>query len=831
MAEPVLPDDLHEREDAVELLAAATGAAVAAPDDEAFEELLDEVHPLIEAGMDTVARAIVEAALYRATHGRPTSREDFIGDELGEDRWDDLLRQGLDSEANSWLLAASLGAAADITRNSDNLTRAAELHDASARVWRSLGEVELQAFELLRRGATEHLLGNFKEALDIGDQASALFHEVGNTRGEVLVSLNLEQARQSMGDADGSLREFRNAERLALGLKDGYLSASISMARGVIEARARNFISAQRAFSRAYGTAYKRGEVPQAAAAARNLAAVNNDLGRRRRSDHWWLKSIDLATEIHDWRSAQDWAHQYALILADQGYFVEATSQLDRSAELNRSNGDYHQAARVQGDKVAVLLNWAIAESTPEDESRELIERSEALALPTWRSLEEYLDFEWATTLSHNLRAIWTLSRREDYGAEIFAGSAESHSAENPAYAGEVLHDAAFLLLAADRRDRGPAIGLLIRSAFLRHDEEISRAMDLASDAAYVATRDKRSALLVFDAALESLKSRGETAFGNIQNDAAIVAFELGDFAAAQARLEDVIQIASNTNNRVMLAKATGNLAELTFRDGDNARARELFDRAAELELKLGNIAAAADMQSAMSNAFIRENLYARATKASDSAQELAAKSGSQISIARALSTKASLYFADGDYELAYETWSRSAGLSVGSKSDEYRSFALEALARVGDWPRFKATFLKWAREAQKEKTQVSFVKDLHRPATELLRQNRAAPVGMIIAYAVLLGLEGVLLTTQGPSARTLPEADTNFELSRIAEPIGIAYAFFVLLDMPARQRATMRRAYERTIRATAPESARQILDLVDEYLASDLAADEGLET
>ncbi len=821
MSEPLLPADFHEREDALELLAAALGQAIASPKDELFGELLDEVHPLLEAGLEEIARALVQAAIYRSLKGGPLDKDDLLPDNFDDGNWPALLREGISTLAeNSWLLASALGAGADVSNHLGDFALAADLHRVAANRWAELGDAEAEAFELLRLGAAEHHMGNYESALEVGSLAAERFREAKNVRGEVLTSLNLEQTRAAMRDHEGALAELANAQHLAAKVRDGHLSASIALALGINDARDGKYREARVAFRHAYESAMRRGEISQAAAAARNLAAVHDDLALPRRASEWWRKAIALALEINDWRSAQDWQHQFGLRLAEREEFEQGALQLDLAVTLNNQHKDDHQAARVQSDMVAIWLNWAIAEKTGDQESIELVTKAEELAVPTWRRLEELADFTWATTVAHNLRAIWTLGRREEYGADMIVRAVERHSTDNPKYAGELLHDAALLLLGADREDRSGAIMWLTQSSFLRHEDTTSRALDLASEAAYVATYDKPTALAVYDAALEGLEESNPTAFGNILNDAAILASDLGRFDVAEEQLSDVTRIARTTRNRVMLAMATANLGELAQRKGDGKRARDLFSRAAELELRIGNTEGASMMQSAIANSFIHDGLYKGAAKPSESAQGLAKQSQSPNATARALSTQASLRFAEGRFEDAFSIWARCAELAADPKDDEYKSFALEALAHVGNWPRFKTTFIAWAKEAQKHGSQASFVKNLHLSALAWIDQNRAAPAGTVLAWAVLLGFQGVLESTQGPSARTLPQADAQYKLLSIADPLGIAYALFVVMGLPTRQVATIRRAYERAIRTAAGENATQIIELVDDFLS-----------
>ncbi len=125
MNDLLLPPDFRQREDALDVLAAALGRAIASSDDEAFGELLREVHPLLEAGLEYFAQTVVLAALGRTVTDRPLRAEDFSSADLDADRYAILLQAVIDDGRDaSTLRAGALAAAADIATHRSEFLQA-----------------------------------------------------------------------------------------------------------------------------------------------------------------------------------------------------------------------------------------------------------------------------------------------------------------------------------------------------------------------------------------------------------------------------------------------------------------------------------------------------------------------------------------------------------------------------------------------------------------------------------------------------------------------------------------------------------------------------------
>jgi len=190
--------------------------------------------------------------------------------------------------------------------------------------------------------------------------------------------------------------------------------------------------------------------------------------------------------------------------------------------------------------------------------------------------------------------------------------------------------------------------------------------------------------------------------------------------------------------------------------------------------------------------------------------------------MARSVSVEASICYADGEYEKAHSLWSRSASLVETRSAGEYQAFALDSLAQLGKWRRFKRELDRLASASQKSATQVEFVEKLYMPAQTWLRLGRPKAAGVVLAYIVLLGLQGIgaehtkaIVSRGGNAAR-------NLILLKSGSVLGAARAFFELMEMPEKARRTMRSAYARTITSIAGSDAPHVLDLVDQFAQND---------
>jgi hypothetical protein len=167
--------------------------------------------------------------------------------------------------------------------------------------------------------------------------------------------------------------------------------------------------------------------------------------------------------------------------------------------------------------------------------------------------------------------------------------------------------------------------------------------------------------------------------------------------------------------------------------------------------------------------------------------------------------------------------WVECVGLVEERDAGEYQAFALDSLARLGEWRPFKRELDRFARAAQKAGLQKSFSNKLYLSARTWLDEGRPRAAGVVLAYTVLLALDEVMQAT-----RQMPESAARTQASirsvfGVADALGGAGAFLYLIDLPANSRATLRASYESTIRSIAGEDAQSVIDIVDDMLG-DLA-------
>lgn len=228
---------------------------------------------------------------------------------------------------------------------------------------------------------------------------------------------------------------------------------------------------------------------------------------------------------------------------------------------------------------------------------------------------------------------------------------------------------------------------------------------------------------------------------------------------------------------------------------------------------------------TSLANTYVtEEGGIEQAERLTEQALAAAQRSRSEEALLRARSATASVAYRRGDYEQAYETWSECAARETPQDGAEHQAFALDALAQIGDWPRYRKTLERFARRAQRADAQFEFVEKLYLSALTWLGRGRAAAAGTVLAYGVLLAFEAAS-SRFGAAGRTLSTADREQAMVRTAGAMGSARAVFVLLGLPDRQVARVRRAYERTIRKAAGADGELLIETVDSQI---LRPDDG---
>lgn len=822
--------DWRSRPDWVENLAGMVGAAMIAEDDDPFLRLLDEVDSLLSSGNEEVAILVVQAALHRSLHGRVTNRNFDATQVTDKGRLDEDLTAVIQTAPGARLRAAALDAAGRLMVEQRRYEGARDAYLAAGEDWAVLAEDSLLGVSLLRAGASAYQLEDIEDSILLSRRAYDVYEANGDVLGMLWAVLNLVQAENFRGDTDASRELLREAREFNRGLRDGHASASIVLEEAILAAEVGDTAAARDGFRKAYRSGRRRRDLDQALIAAKNLAILAAEEHQETRSIKWWSVAAELASELHDWREEQDVQRARGVALAQSLHFDEAIAAFDRALEINLEQQSMLDLARTRADAGAIVLEYAIKGRVSDARFEELTAHGVVLLDHARTELEQLGDFEWAAIAVRNLRTAWVFRNEEAAGAAALINSAEGFDQVDGPYCVELRRNAAWLLLASGNLasdDPRPA-EWLIDSATASSEDKVEQAWSLAQQAGEAAARGfDETALRLFDTAIERLDSGGNASvFGNILNDSVLVIERQGDHDEAYRRLLRVEEIALQAQDRVLLSLALSNLGEMAVRLKDDKTAREYFRRSIKLAEELGDEEQVAICLASLANTYVNDrDQVAEAARLGEKALSVAKRSGSDEAMLRAASSRASVAHAQGDYETAYRIWSECADREGAAEGADHQAYALDSLAQLGNWPRFRRELDRYARRAQKADSQFAFVEKLHLSALTWLGRGRAAAAGTVLAYGVLLAFEAAS-KSYGETGRQLSTADREQAMVRTAAAMGSARAVFVLLDLPTRVRATARRSYERTIRKAAGEDANQLMETIDRLILGNTGDD-----
>jgi len=831
-----LPEGWQSRSDAVELLAVAMGKTLALGNDRDFLSFAIVAFDLERAGNDDWAHLIVQALLLHMTpHDLrdDTSLSEWLFD---SSKYDHLLGQVIEDRASLPLLhAATLTIAGRVASAQGRYDQAAATFEAAAESWRRQGERREEAIALMALGAAHSHRGRPDDAERAVESSMAIFAHLGDRYGQALLMLNNVENALAREDVEGARNRLNDVRPLIRTLRDGHLTNSFILSEASIQIDTNEFASARRLYAVAVSSARRRQDLDQLVAATRNLAKVTTEHFSRQRGITLWAQARDVARQVHDWREEQAIERALGVELARERRFAEAVEAFENAEALNERFGDRLEAARVRADLGAATLSWAVSLSAEADDAmfNDLLARAEQVIDRARHELEELDDFDWAEITVRNLRAVWSNSDHSPYGVNVLIKTAETFANARPEYSAEALRNAALLSLSqrdGQTESSDDPIGWLVAAVKLRRMDDDDRAWSLANDASLLTRAYGLHvfAVQLFDAALQLLDpTQNPTAWGTIQNDAALAAAAADLLSDAEARLRGVTEIARISENRVLLQLAVSNLGELAARRGSSEEARALFIDAAGISEALGDYSEAADSWASITNSWVLDGNLEEARRAAAKTALLASQSTSSEAVARAESSAAGLRYLEGDFETAHALWMRCASLVDGPKSGEYLAFALDSLARLGDWRRFKRQLDKLARSAQENGTQLDLVSKLDRSVGMWLNQDRPKAAGIVLANLVALSLEGLSISVAAAGREVGGQAAKDQELMRSSHLFGAARAYLKLWEFQGSQRLTMRREYEKAIRRIAGYDADQVIELVDDYA---LSSDDDLE-
>ncbi len=811
----------RSRADWVEHLSREVGIALAATDNGSMTSILEEIDALLDDGHETVAALVAQAALYRAVKG-PVVRRDFDDSYLTNPTHLEALIADAVAEVNRTpQLARAIGAVARVAVEQRSYQRASELFLLAASIWADESDVPQRALSLLRAGAAAFHLDENEAAFAISSRAREAYAGIGDGEGEILATLNLVQVATSAGDIDTSASLLKRARELYRGHRNGHIATSIMLEEAILGAKSGSTSHARKIFGTAYQSARRRADLEQALVAAKNLAIIASEESAGSRELHWWRAALDLARELHDWREQQELERSLGIALMRFGKYQDVVSAFDSAIKLNNEYDHPVDAARARADKGAILLEQATKSDLNDKEFADLTTEAIIVLNDARKELELFTDFEWAAIAVRNLRMAWVLTNTEALGASLLIDTAENSQLRSD-YRVELMRNVAWLLLSSgsEAQDDGRPVEWLVDAALTTSATLLESAWSLAKQAASLTHSGfDRAALSLYDAALARISPTDDaSAYGNMLNDSVLVMDEQTAHEEIHHRLLRVEGIARDTQDRVLLSLALLNLGHTVKQTADLGSARNYYAEAVELSKEIGDDARAADALASLSNTYLGEGQTDESARLSQDALMLAIRSGSDEAWVSATSAVASAAYLRGEYEAAYRGWIACIEREEPDEQEEHAAFALDSLAALGDWPRFRRELERLAKRSQKTNTQFVFVEKLYLPAMTWLRAERHRAAGVVIAFAIMLAFEAASLA-YGVRGRELSTTEREQSAIRVGSAMGAARAVFKLLDLPRKATRVVRNSYERTIRRAAGDNANELLQLVDLYI------------
>ncbi|WP_146081646.1 hypothetical protein [Clavibacter michiganensis] len=814
----------QSRTDAGDLLINAVLAIRDSSDERLMLQFTRLAAELEDAGNDDWARFVLQTVLVQVTSAQSVTAASAEDQYLSTTEFDRMiLHVAQSSDAPTVLTCCLLTTAGRILGAERRFDDSAAMLGIAANHWNHLSNSTETVRTLLTQGAALNYAHRPQDALEVNARVLQLLETTGDRREIAMVMLNNINNLVELGHLPEATEQVAHVAAIVRELRDGYLSTSLNLNAALLHIAYGDLAQARTAFLKAERSARQRGDFGQLLVAQKNVAKITADSGRPGLSIQWWLRSRDTARVIHDRRAEQEIEHALALSLASLHRYADAVTALERSISVSTTFDDSRAVAHARADLGAVLLTSYVRqlESVDVQADNQLLEQAEQQLLQAKETLEGLTDFEWSELTLRNLRSVWMYLDNPENGVNVLRGTADTFMTSAPAYASAALRNAGILTLGTvSDIDSSTALEWLVLAAGLDvsdagDDGKDEQAWSMAGDASYLANALAlpTEALALFDTALSYLNPlQDPTSWGNIQNDAAIAAAGMDNLDEAIARFSSVIEIAEKTQDRVLTALAVGNMGELLHKRDDRKGASEQFIRAANLLEALGDAEGAANSWAAASRMYILDDLTLEARRAAERASEFAG--GFPDAMATALSAHASVLFTENRFDEAYQNWTNAAALVETSEAGEYYAFALDCLARRGDWASFRRLLDKWGGILQRAGAVQAFVGQLHSCVQTWLINKRPKQAGVVLAYMVLLSMDGMSRSASTPHVDRLRPSSMALVPSLTA--ISTVHLYLEEYEVSEPARSAMRRSYESTIQKLAKDGSENIIRMVD---------------
>lgn len=803
-----LPEDWRDREDGFELLLGEFARAYAHDDEERLAEFMYVAGELAARGAVPGAWALLTVGASKVL-GVPTESlaESFSDESVGRER----LLLVVASSRTSKLTTEVLSAAASVERSRGRIEDARTYYEAAAA---SAGDPLTAARILQSLGVALWEAERADDAYAVTREAQERFLRLEDTRGWVETGLNLVEYDTADGRDDDARSRLAEMDSAIRGLRDPHLYGSYLTRVGLLEIQGGAAVTGRRKLHQALRSAERRADYEVQIACLSNLAAVARGNGDMNRALNYSERAYIAAEESATIRRIADTAHEFGIDLAKLDEFDEAVEMLTRAADTSRGR----RRARVRADHGAVLTSRALAagERSETRATKDIVgwlAESETLLLESLAELSDPLDVDWSLRILRNLRVVFLADDRPAAGTAVFDALLENVPAELKA---ECLRLSALLRMSAGN-DAAGALNRFRSAAQLSGDDKELLLLEYASVAAN-SYASYETSLALYDDALALLPEG--TIFGNALLDSALAAAQMGDTDDAIRRLQAASELASSRQDRVLGSLVELNLGRLLSGEDRFAEARVHLKRAAEFAEAIGDYERASKAYASWAVTLPNDQAVDGVEEAESLAARSLALARSDEDTARALSARASIQFARGEFKDASDTWAAARKIAPPVKQAVYDGFILQTLVHLEDWRTFRRKLHRAVGASQRTQTQLVLAEGLWPSANRWLLLGHVPRSAKVLACSILLANEGHRGETNQPPT----ESDTATRLSAtVSTARAVAHAGQLLtMDViPEELRQRLRPELEKALVAygAEPDLSAEIVEFLVEFV------------
>jgi tetratricopeptide (TPR) repeat protein len=762
-AAEALPDDVFDRADGGELVGSALASALRG-DRAAMLDLVERADEAIDVGLAMVALAV---AAVGAAHHAGDPKDPLVGAaaEAGDDAWPILAERfgqlaGSGSDDDE-LLAPLLGVAGRLADRHGDSHSAVLLARAALDRCEAVGDPLLRAAAEQSVGAALSRAGRREEAEPHSLRAQAVYERIDDRQRLASVLSNRAQDALTDGDPDKARALLRRVLALAADTGDRRRRDQALQLIAMTDLLAGDVDRAEHGLRDVVARARRTGDLDLRRVAAQNLAALLSEHRGPAAALRWQRRALRLAEETGEPLAVEELSRSLGTALAVVGDLPAAEEQLRQAVSVAEVLGDPFRIAAGRADLAAVLVASATGTAVIRDSAADgphgpaprgrspsaaewTARLDEAVALLR-RAADAFADLgddEWLDRTIGNLAVALREQGEPRAAAAALAERAAGHAA--PSTAADLFQDAARLLLAAGEPD--DALRLARRAAEDRDDAAPWRLATSAADAA--GAGHPAVARTLFEEALARIAPDQRTGplAADIRNDLALALAEIGEHDQARALLARNADDARLANNRVELAKAVANLAEMNRRNDEHAAAAEQLSEAAALYAAMSDYDNAAEQWALLAHASLVLDRLSAARQAAHRAARSADAAGTATAAAAAARAHGHVRHAEGHHLAAAVLCLAAAPHETGLHRAESRAAALTALAELGDWPRYRHVLRIVQHELHADPTAAaSAAPALAAPAAAWLAAGRPRRAAGALVLALTAAIRGYL--------------------------------------------------------------------------------------